>query len=152
MKTLKFLVIVVTFLDGDICGHFVGVQSAPCSGLSPPSCSLSVSTTSQPQCLNQFSPRSTRSPNTKGQSKCSSEPGIISIFSNRLKKQVSCFGNTQSVIVLHWIKRLHEKSRRPPKRAKFLFAELSFPQFGQYKPIEKTAWEITAVQFCSIFR
>ena len=72
MKTLKFLVVVVTFLDGDICGHFVGVQSAPCSGLSPPSCSLSVSTTSQPQCLNQFSPRSTRSPNTKGQSKCSS--------------------------------------------------------------------------------
>ena len=44
MKTLKFLVIVVTFLDGDICGHFVGVQSAPCSGLSPQSCSRSVST------------------------------------------------------------------------------------------------------------
>ena len=56
-----------------------------------------------------------------------------------------------SVIVLHWIKRLHEESTRPPKKAKFLFTELSFPQFGQYKPIEKTAWEITAVQFCYIF-
>ena len=44
MKTLKFLVVVVTFLDGDICGHFVGVQSAPCSGLSPLCYSLSVST------------------------------------------------------------------------------------------------------------
>ena len=111
MKTLKFLVVVVTFLDGDICGHFVGVQSAPCSGLSPQSCSLSVSTSvSVPQCLNQFSPRSTSSPNTKGQSKCSSVTwNYLDLHRSAEKIYISCFGNTQSVIVLHWIKRLHDE-------------------------------------------
>ena len=120
-----------------------------------------LSTALQPQCLNQCLSASVSQPVLTEIDKFTQHQRSVQVFFSNLelsrssaigKKHISCFGSTRSVIVLHWIKRLHGKSRRPPKRAKFLFAELSFPQFGQYKPIEKTAWEITAVQFCSIFR